>query len=365
MADPSARQFDGIQILRGLAALLVVVHHVLETSAPLLLPQALPAGFVVWGAIGVDVFFVISGFIMVQSTGTQFGQRGAALEFLARRCIRIFPLYWLCTLAIVALVATTPLFGERAISVPKFISSIALLPLAWPIIEFAWTLQFEMYFYVIFALWLALGSRQGALVGAPLTLAGVSAAATLLPSGYARQMLTNPIAAEFVLGMWIAGAMLSRQLGVSTRGLLLVAGVAGSMLAVGLAPIDPAMMELVPSVRFWVWGPPAALIVAATVPLAQVRSRLGLACVRLGDASYALYLTHYVIIAGYGAVAKAPAAGLLPPLAWMLLATLASVVLGTVAHRHIERPATAWAKRQWQMHGARVHAWTGRARFRR
>src|SRR5262245_33335315 len=84
-----------VQVLRAAAALAVTVAHVQDTLARLSMPT-LPDGFVI-GAAGVDLFFVISGFVIVYSSERMFGQRSAPIYFFLRRVIRIVPLYFTIT----------------------------------------------------------------------------------------------------------------------------------------------------------------------------------------------------------------------------------------------------------------------------
>ncbi len=100
MQAPQPKQtFLGVQALRGVAAALVVVHHCTQLWDVRLHPQSTASG---WGngAAGVDIFFVISGFVMAF---TALGRRRmTGMDFLRRRIVRIVPLYWICTLATIA-----------------------------------------------------------------------------------------------------------------------------------------------------------------------------------------------------------------------------------------------------------------------
>jgi exopolysaccharide production protein ExoZ len=128
-------QLKSIQILRAAAALGVLLDHAGRwlDVAPI----------VDIGAAGVDLFFVISGFIMVYTSERLFGQTGAPQRFLARRIIRIVPLYWTLT-AFAALV----LFGFG----PNTLGSYLFIPThRGPILTVGWTLNYEMMFYSLFA----------------------------------------------------------------------------------------------------------------------------------------------------------------------------------------------------------------------
>ena len=144
----AAHRIDGIEALRALAATLVVVGHILDDAPQFGIGSLAPlAELPVWQG-GVDLFFVISGFIMVWTFGARFGQPGSAREFLVRRVSRIVPLYWLATLATAALLAAAPsLFDRAEFQWRHLVLSMLFLPHyapdggLWPILGVGWTLN--------------------------------------------------------------------------------------------------------------------------------------------------------------------------------------------------------------------------------
>jgi exopolysaccharide production protein ExoZ len=143
----------GIQILRAVAAIAVVLHHALEQSNGAS-GRFSPDWLTTAGAAGVDIFFVISGFIMLHVSFLPRRPVPSAGTFLFRRATRIYPLYWLCCIAIL-LISAAGFLSSHRYSVSKIISSMLLLP-GETIIGVSWTLVYEMYFYFVFAstLWL-------------------------------------------------------------------------------------------------------------------------------------------------------------------------------------------------------------------
>ena len=121
--EMSSRRLPGIQALRGVAALAVLVHHVCEESTPLLSNKPLPPAMIRAGASGVDIFFAISGFIMLSTTFQKFGEPGAGIQFLTRRFLRIAPLYWLCTLVILGAHASGALYHHLFVSLTSVLGS--------------------------------------------------------------------------------------------------------------------------------------------------------------------------------------------------------------------------------------------------
>src|SRR5689334_16532037 len=142
-----------IQWLRGIAALMVVAFH---TNTLALHPSA-RMDFLAIGETGVDLFFVISGFIMTITTV----DKRAPGEFLRRRIIRVVPLYWMITLSYAALAVMAPtLFRSASPDFLHTLGSLAFVPqfhplfpsAIWPVVIPGWSLNYEMFFYGIFAL---------------------------------------------------------------------------------------------------------------------------------------------------------------------------------------------------------------------
>ena len=145
-----------IQYLRAIAAMMVVWHHAREQLPGL--KFFFPSEF---GPSGVDLFFVISGFIMVATTTGP----GRPFNFIARRLIRVVPLYWLLTCTMVALAWKLPqLFRTIDLAPAHVLQSLLFIPhyspsfpgMAWPVLVPGWTLNFEMFFYAVFAATLSL-----------------------------------------------------------------------------------------------------------------------------------------------------------------------------------------------------------------
>lgn len=236
-------QLYGIQVLRALAALMVAIHHV-QADAAFLAARAgtdfTPSRALPWTA-GVDLFFVISGFIMVHSSAGLFDRPDGARLFVARRIARIVPLYWAATTLFLAVLLASPALVNSGTPSPAQIAASYLFwPMAnaageWqPIYSLGWTLNYEMLFYALFgAALLAPGRLVVPLVCA--ALAGLVAAQALsgplpLPFGFWGQ----PIVLEFAAGMAVG---LLRRKGLRLDGrlrwLMAAAGIALFVIASG------------------------------------------------------------------------------------------------------------------------------------
>jgi exopolysaccharide production protein ExoZ len=267
-----------IQYLRAIAALMVVWHHGIELI-PAVESVVGSSGF---GASGVDLFFVISGFIMVAST---HGKDITPKEFIVRRIIRIVPLYWCATLLMVGSALAKIAFKTELLTTGAVAKSLLFVPYdslmfpghAWPILVPGWTLNYEMFFYVLFALSLITRHRLASLMSSIgcLVLAGV----VLPTSGAIETTYTSPILLEFLSGAVIATGWL--------RGMRL--SLPASLILIALGAGTLAMRDYLPQM-------PSQLIGASLIVVGSLNTTFCAMNVRplllLGDASYSIYLSH-------------------------------------------------------------------------
>jgi len=314
-----------IQYLRGFAAFGVLLFHAADR-----------AGYVFGvGAAGVDVFFVISGFIMWVVTCRK---PPSPADFLVRRVQRIVPLYWGLTLAVAAAAVAIP--GAFPAMRPTFghlVQSLLFVPhrddtgLIAPLIVPGWTLNYEMFFYLLFA--------GGLLAPARLRPWAVSAAllglVALRPLGDVQNPIwatyTNPLLLEFGAGVWLGkawseGKLPSRALGWA----LIAAGLAG-FTAVTVAGLD------VEPARALLWGLPALALVAGAVSLEAAGPLPHWWPLRaLGDASYSVYLVHGLAISAAFRIFEK--IGLTSPVPVFVLSVATGVVAGLAAYQLVEKP---------------------------
>jgi len=290
----ASEAIDNIQVLRGVAAFGVVLLHLY----PMLLAVwgvRLP---VAWGASGVDVFFVISGFIMVY-TNADFSR--SAPRFWLDRIIRIAPLYWMVTFLMVAI----NLAGARPVGLFRFdgidlVKSLLFLPevradgAPEPVLSLGWTLNYEMFFYLVFGLTLYMRRMAWSLAVMTLLFGSLVAAGAVVDLPFALDFYTQPIILEFLAGAalalafragWLDGWPAPAILG----GLLVLLG-GGAILA---SEMFPGGAVVVWSWRLVFYGAPALILVAGALVLHQagIRWRRGF-MTALGAASYSLYLIH-------------------------------------------------------------------------
>ncbi|TNF19045.1 MAG: acyltransferase [Rhodobacteraceae bacterium] len=319
----------GLQSLRALAAFLVLVGHI-RAEAAHYFALDLPGADLPWTR-GVDIFFVISGFIVTLSAARFLHRPGA---FLGRRLRRVAPLYALFTTLMVALLLAAPgALKDTGLDPAQILHSYLFLPFERPdgriapVLSLGWTLNYEVFFYALLALCLTLPRPLLTCAAALVTLALLG---PHLPRSTATLFYTNPLILEFTFGITLARLWQRGVIRPSTP-------LALTALAAGLALL--ALLHQTALPRFLAAGLPAMLIVAAGTLFAPDRP---LPFQRLGDASYALYLSHrFTLRAATLALLPILPATPLAAVAFCAALTLACLWTALLVHRHIERPLLA------------------------
>lgn len=293
-----------IQKLRAVAALLVLLHHVMQVSGPPFTANTLSLRSVLgpFGSAGVDLFFVISGFVIAHSLSSSHAI--SVRSFIAARATRILPLFWLMS----AIYACQLWFFELPATANSLWNSVTLIPMpgqeqyTYPILHVGWSLAFELAFYLIVAMLLRAHPlrRPFLLIIALLTLAGVGAFFGELDGPL--PFFLNPILAEFAMGV-AAWLLWSRGLNANAAAFLTIAGsllfVSGLLLDVGQGfETDPVKIIANASSfkRMLVWGLPASMIVLGTAAASSSRCTNRGLLARLGNASFSLYLVHPIVL---------------------------------------------------------------------
>lgn len=325
-----------IQLLRSIAATLVVIFHTQQAFEARVGPALFPneGYFFGFGAVGVHVFFVISGFIMVL-TSCQPGRPYDAGKFFKRRFMRIYPIYWICALAYVGVHAA--IGNPYNLAPGEFVGALLLWPADAPlIIGPAWTLSYEMFFYLCFGLAMMLSLTRGLIVLGAVFLALIGLGIFLPDKGPALQLVTNTLLLEFLAGAVIGWLAHFGRLPLRWGAPLVAASVALFLAGIAIG------YDRVPSAISW--GVPSALLVLGLVTwetasgASPVVRQLG----KLGDSSYVLYLIHILVITLAVAISHVlpPAMVLAPPVAAFVIAIVA-VLVAEAVHRGVERPMLA------------------------
>jgi peptidoglycan/LPS O-acetylase OafA/YrhL len=332
-----------LHLLRVIAALGVVYFHT-TSEAGLKLDWDV-------GSRGVDVFFVISGFIIAY-IGTSKPE-----QFFRRRLIRVVPFYWAATLFVFALVVVAPqLFRSTTASVPHLAASLLFIPREavngemQPTLILGWSLNFEMFFYVVFALALGISRRWSPLICVGWIVAFVIAIRTVATGSDVMSFYARPIVLEFCFGIavfylfnWCSDRkdQLSRS---GTLKWLLLVILVGSLVVLNV--LEEYYRGELP--RHLAAGIPAFFIVASALLLERLygfatRNRL---IYLLGESSYIIYLVHpYIIFTVLRVVVKNAGALSSPVLVALIAGLLALVsVISIAIHVLFEKPVMAYLR---------------------
>ena len=319
-----------IQILRFLAAAAVVAFHAWGVAPNYIeVLDGAPSYGLQYGESGVDLFFVISGFIIFYASHRV---KLSPSKFLQRRIERIVPLYFFVIFAVTALAMAFPVsFGTAgwftSRHVLKSLGFISFTDGVMPIVYVGWSLEYEMFFYLCVALLMATKRAAWcpiAVIFSALTMAGQIPGVNGVFGNYA--FLVDPLLMEFVFGVLVGGLFLNGRVG---RTELIAAACAIATLLIA----DPGNRAIV-------FGVPSATIVGIAAYVSVLRPKpswVEALLERLGDASYSIYLAQVNTVS----LACKYAADLvpdIPPMALVLVATATGVLAGLLLNIFVERP---------------------------
>lgn len=340
-----------LQALRGIATTIVIIAHVqLYVSDKLKLPDLMPFYGVV--AAAVDSFFIVSGFIMVYASERLFGRASGMRIFFLRRAARILPMYWITsTFVLVYILLQYKTLEAAGTSITHVIGSYLFVPLprldgsVMPLHGVAWTLNYEVLFYVIFGSLVMLSRRRIVVACIVLFSAIVCTGLIFGPFPNPWEFWSYPLILEFVLGMILGLAYREGvRLPVWAVRTLFLAG----CLALLWSGTEGHFFDPAAGARLIVWGIPTFFIVAALTltnnplkptPFWRFWSFLG-------DASYSLYLIHTLTITlprlfllNIIAPASAP---------WFYVSSMMvlAFVPGILVYVYFEKPLLAYLQRK-------------------
>lgn len=357
--ENSGKQIGVIQSLRGVAVMLVMLVHAInvvdfryrdwvESSSGWLAHFLAVNEF---GACGVDLFFVISGFVMAMIVDAD--RHRSVTEFLRDRVLRVAPLYW-----IASAVYILPAFAVvPAVPIGWVMTAVLIVPGAHyitPPLVVGWSLAFELVFYGVVAIAIGLLRREHRVPALVLVMLALAIVGHIMrPLDGMAAILFNPIMAEFAIGLVVYslwrrwrdsdGAAMSQLLVCIGLALLLASAVLGfdfKTLHMYVIRGETGAM------RALIWGVPWGIVVLGLL-LRQSRRREhradgGGLLRRIGDASYSIYLVHQLPLD----IAEYQVAGhVIPPDVLISSAYVVALFLGMLVHRTIEQPLMAYFKR--------------------
>lgn len=330
-----------IQLLRAIAAWMVVFYHAMQIYFGLNGENWFSIFFSRYGSMGVDIFFVISGFVIYNSTD---GKNITPARFIANRIIRIVPAYWVFTLLTALLVYNykelipftqmeAKFLFDSLFFVPSFNpSGIGLSPL----LTVGWSLNYEMAFYLIFCFALFASKRYRLLCVA----VGIVILQVALPKfGGVLEFFSGQFAFEFLYGI-LVGLLYK-------KGLLKKINLPMAIMILCVAFFTVATKENLPPVNWlhtggylYTVGIPSALIVAAVLSQESHLPNFNWLA-QLGDWSYATYLSHVIVLS---AAYKITQIWQVPPFMTILLSCVVILMISYLSFVFVERKSSLYFK---------------------
>jgi peptidoglycan/LPS O-acetylase OafA/YrhL len=298
-----------------------------------------------YGAAGVDLFFVISGFVMVHVTQHRFGSLASQLDFLHGRITRIYPPYWVATLPVIVACLLFSNGINLTLNSKTLFTSFFLFPTGgFPLLRVGWSLIHEIYFYVVFSFFL-LGKRES--LGKKLLFWAllILGAAVYLPASWRQiplvNLIFNPFTLEFIAGCFLGLLAWPKNL---KYGPLLMVG--GFILLMGGTLLMPEKAPVTGDWRPLFLGVPAFLIASGALAMEHNAQILSWSLLqRLGDASFQIYLWHNTVVS---AISRYSLRFAMPNSLRCLLTIVCGVTVGYLAHLYIEKPLLRLT-RNWHM----------------
>ncbi len=353
-----SHKFENIQALRGIAVMLVVFLHLLVVEKKyghglILLPQ-----FFNIGAAGVDIFFVISGFIMATVIQGQFQQPNAVSQFLISRFTRIYPLYWFYSLLVLFIFITHPNWVNQSEGGQvNILKSFLLIPQNHlPLLLVGWTLIHEIYFYLIIALFLFLPEKYfsrclylwlGLIILINFNKPDMGATLTLI---------THPLTCEFIMGCYISRLIKINQPKICW--FLLTLSII--LLCTGFYNYQHTYPNI--DIQGWyrviIYGVPSMLLVYACVSLEKLSLLLPRFLQIIGDASYSIYLGHVLILSALGRIFSLfPITNVFIHLVSFSLMILMVIFCGMISYKYIEKPLIKVCRYNLKFNSNKIGAW--------
>jgi exopolysaccharide production protein ExoZ len=339
-------KLESIQVLRGIAALLVACVHLQAIEQKYGHEGAILPAWLSYGKISVDLFFVISGFVIATVTCGQFRSMRAARQFLFQRITRIYPPYWLySTMVLVVWFYRPYMVNATQDNQVNILASFLLLPQELlPLLMVGWTLVHEMYFYLIIALLMPVVRESMFSAMLALWAVFVIFGHTYFmnnPSenyGPAIQLAFHPLTLEFIGGaiiaLFIKGNIISKSY------LIIGIGITGFLFAASWLHASDIVLDMNGWWRVLCFGLPSLLVVYGAAS-AEIGGKVRFPRImrKIGDASYSIYLTHVLVLSAIGRVwAQIATPELINHVAALVTMILAVIITGLISYCWVEVP---------------------------
>jgi len=346
------KKIQNIQALRGVAVLSVVLFHLMTIEKKYGGTKTFLPDFFYFGMFGVDLFFVISGFVMVVVTRGKFQNTKQAIRFLYHRASRIYPTYWVySTLVLGVFLINHSLVNNSQGNQVDVLASFLLLPSeTLPLVIVGWTLIHEMYFYLVFFLVLLIIPEKRffsamLLWGAVIICMNIS---LVLINPFAK-LAFHSLNVEFILGCFIAILFYRMNNQILKTNLLLAIAFVGFIASVyGYDLYQYSTGHIAPQGwwRILIFGMPALLVVFCFINAERNGFVIHSSLIKIGDASYSIYLSHLLTLHTAEWIWSTFSSDsvydnyIVIPALFILV-----IIVGMVSYRYVEKPLLTYSRR--------------------
>lgn len=350
-------KIDSLTLVRGIAASLVLVVHAFAFLTPMRTGNLNSE----LGSIGVDIFFILSGFIMAFAHWDDFGKGwNGSMTFIKKRIIRIYPLYFSITLALAASLYFLPqLFHTFKYDNIFLLKSLFFIPsrieyttphMTTPMLGVAWTLSYEIIFYLIFSICLLFKRRTGIYIAIASLILWAAAGVSLNPENYISIFFLSSLPLEFAFGIATYVILKKNKYILKKSPTITITTLATAiiLLLLGLTQHPLSTRSVTDNYRVLYFGVPAALIFFGMLHIPQTTGKTRTIANLIGNASYSTYLTHYLILGIIKAIATR--IGIIESTNTYILVIISCFIcttFGIVIHKTVEVPATRFMRNIW------------------
>ena len=339
------KKIYNLQALRGIAILLVLFYHIIPIEGKYNSSFIVVSDIFKIGKIGVDIFFVISGFIMAIVTKNYFKDKNKFFKFIYLRFIRIYPLYWFYTILLLPILFLKPEWiNSSQNGHVDLISSIFLFPSeTLPLIMVGWSLIHEIYFYIVFSGLILLINRSKLLLYTLFWLAIIIISNNIIDTNSPLiNLIINPLTVEFILGVLIGIYFSKYKYKIKFPKILLF------LLFIYLLLI-PSIYEL-EKIHDWsrilIYGVASFFIVFLSIEIERQGTIFNKYLIIIGNASYSIYLSHLLTL---NVIAKIFNIFLVESYFYELLMVFTmisiSLIWGLISYKYIEIPIINYTKK--------------------
>ena len=345
------KRIQNIQALRGIAVSSVVLMHLMIMEKKFGGAQTLLSGTMIFRFFGVDLFFIMSGFLMVTITRGKFQDPVKALKFLYARLAKIYPIYWIFTSLVLIVYLIRPEWvnsyqGNQV----HILSSFLLIPeQTLPLIIVAWTLVHEMYFYIIFTIIILLVPEK--YLKQSILLWGIFVLAINLLVGPVNpfiKVVSHPLTFEFIAGCLLAYIYHNSDIKIRKKILLPAAAFSVLLSLAGcfLYQSVTGEVELLSWWRILIFGVPALITVFCMIYAEKDGFTIHNIFYSIGNASYSIYLTHVLALSALGRVWGMFAfEGIIDNIIMIPVSFALVLLTGFISYTYLEKPLLNLSKK--------------------